>query len=85
MMRFAPTLNVIGAELLPKATVVPFTLTFELRSAAVGVTMMLATMFGTVAVYASVLEENTGVSVPLLKTKLFRLVLVDNVFCKLAM
>jgi hypothetical protein len=64
---FEPTLKFIAPEAAPEAVVVPFTVIVELAPwVAVGVSVILVTLFITFAVYALVPDANAGVSVPAL-------------------
>lgn len=64
-MVFAPTLNEIGAEVDPDAVEDPFTVIVELAPwVAVGVTVVLVTLFATLSAYDVVLEAKDGLKVP---------------------
>ena len=84
VMVFAPTERAIAPDALPEATVVPFTVMVAVASATVGVTVRLVTLFATDCVYAVVAASNTGLSVPLLNTRLLKSALVDGTKLKMA-
>ena len=50
VMVFAPTLNAIGAEAVPGATAVPFTVTVDVGTAVKGVMVIVAAPFTTFVV-----------------------------------
>ncbi len=62
VMMFSPISSPVASLGEPLTTAAPFTVTVALGSVTVGVTVTLATLFGTVAVYVCVAESKAGVS-----------------------
>ena len=50
VIKFGPTFKPIAADVVPEATVVPFTVTVAFGSAVVGVMVAAVTLFATLAV-----------------------------------
>ena len=76
----APSASAIGPEAVPEATAVPFTVTVDVLTAVVGVTVIVATVLATLSVYAVVVDEKTGDKVPVPGLRSDRLSLVDGAF-----
>jgi hypothetical protein len=70
MAEFAPTVTACDADAELEAVDVPATVTDADGSITIGERVIDATAFTTIAVYAVVPDENAGVSVPELSTKL---------------
>ena len=64
VMAFEPTLRFIAALALPLATTEPFTVIVAFADVVVGVTVIVVTVFATLAVYCVVAALNAGVRVP---------------------
>lgn len=77
LIGFGPRESGIAPDCVPDVTGAPFTMMCAVRSATVGVTLMLATLCATVAEYAVVPGANAGESVPLLKARLLKSALLD--------
>ena len=73
LILFTPTTSGKLADAVPEATAVPFTFTVAAASLVVGVTVIVVTVFATLAVYDKVAEAKAGDSVPVLKAKAERL------------
>ena len=66
VMVFGPTFKAIGAEAVPEATAVPFTVTVDVVTAVTGVIVILAAPFTTSSVYAVLEAEKVGNKAPAL-------------------
>ena len=73
-----PTFKLMLLDVVPDVTLTAFTVTSELLSSTVGVTVNVVVAFDTDAAYAVVDDTNTGDKVPLLIVKLDKSLLFDN-------
>ena len=75
---FTPTLKLMSLDAVPDTTLTAFTVTREVLSNTVGVTVNVVVAFDTDAAYAVVDDTNTGDKVPLLIVRFDKSLLFDN-------